>query len=304
MPDDGSPGASTFASTKSLQHGKQLELDLPLLVCEQIATSRDSDGRAQGSVAWSFTGLQASSPTPSLINFTSSTTTTTSRPRAHNDQQYPSCHILKPCTSSMPPDDYDDIEDLRRKIGMSIASSYRFNSRNIEAPWYGVWTGELSRLVHDIPNFVVIPQYPLYFTVDDKGDGEKREKDQRPDSPDNIDVKDGVDDDCFVEDDEGKPPPASGPMPSTGAITDTTVVTEHPRLDNCNADPNASTSSAHTIAEPNAYTSIPDLCIAHVCTVRSKVKMKSDSGHWWTSGYPHVLSHYCGEQEGSNKGER
>ena len=49
----------------------------------------------------------------------------------------------------------------------SLSASFRFNSRNMENPWYGLWAIELQKLVEPFNNLIIVPQYTLWFSISD-----------------------------------------------------------------------------------------------------------------------------------------
>lgn len=82
----------------------------------------------------------------------------------------------------------------------SFAFSRTFNSRNIEFHWYALWAQILSDLVADVPNLIVVPQFPVWYVPtkdddddddDDEDDGD--EDDDEDDDDDDEDEGDGDD---------------------------------------------------------------------------------------------------------------
>ena len=53
------------------------------------------------------------------------------------------------------------------KLIKSLSASFRFNSRNMENPWYGLWALELQKLAEPFNNIVIVPQYTLWFSMSD-----------------------------------------------------------------------------------------------------------------------------------------
>ena len=53
------------------------------------------------------------------------------------------------------------------KLMKSLSASFRFNSRNMENPWYGLWAIELQKLVEPFNNLIIVPQYTLWFSISD-----------------------------------------------------------------------------------------------------------------------------------------
>ncbi|KAH9031942.1 hypothetical protein EDB84DRAFT_1578661 [Lactarius hengduanensis] len=54
---------------------------------------------------------------------------------------------------------------LKGQLMKSACSSFRYNPRNLENPWYGLWTMELLKLTEPFNNVVVIPQYALWYML-------------------------------------------------------------------------------------------------------------------------------------------
>jgi hypothetical protein len=53
------------------------------------------------------------------------------------------------------------------KLMKALSASLRFNSRNMENPWYGLWAIELQKLVEPFNNLIIVPQYTLWFSMSD-----------------------------------------------------------------------------------------------------------------------------------------
>ena len=70
----------------------------------------------------------------------------------------------------------------------SLSASLRFNSRNMENPWYGLWALELQKLAEPFNNIIIVPQYTLWFSKSD-------------DEPENESIEE-VDEDAVSEIDE------------------------------------------------------------------------------------------------------
>jgi hypothetical protein len=75
----------------------------------------------------------------------------------------------------------------KSKLLKSLSASFRFNSRNMENPWYGLWALELQKLADPFNNLVIVPQYTLWFTISE-------------DEPDYEPIQE-VDDDAVSEND-------------------------------------------------------------------------------------------------------
>ena len=56
---------------------------------------------------------------------------------------------------------------VKSKLMKSLSASFRFNRRNMENPWYGLWTHELLKMAEPFNNLVIVPQYALWFTMPD-----------------------------------------------------------------------------------------------------------------------------------------
>jgi hypothetical protein len=73
----------------------------------------------------------------------------------------------------MPPKTVSQHNALKSKLSQSYCASYRWNERNLERPWYGLWTVTLGHLTETFDNMVVIPQYPLWYIPDEEDGDEK-----------------------------------------------------------------------------------------------------------------------------------
>ena len=62
---------------------------------------------------------------------------------------------------------------LSNKSKLMKSVSFCFNSRNMENPWYGLWARELEKMSEPFNNLVIIPQYALWFTMEDNEQGEE-----------------------------------------------------------------------------------------------------------------------------------
>jgi hypothetical protein len=67
--------------------------------------------------------------------------------------------------------------DMKFRIARSFAASYRWNSRNLEAHWYGRSSQVWQDLVKPFPNIIVVPQYPLWY-IDETADDEQSMDDE------------------------------------------------------------------------------------------------------------------------------
>ena len=154
----------------------------------------------------------------------------------------------------------------------SACSSFRFNQRNMENPWYGLWTIELLKLVESLNNIIIVPQYALWYTLEEESDIESIE---------------GVDEDAVSEDDdqdehEDKPnedededeldlfrDPDERPV---------SITHEEPDISKCPSieqDPDISfAESLRTIPDGSAPQIIPDFVALHI--LAKKLEFSSD----------------------------
>ncbi len=176
----------------------------------------------------------------------------------------------------------DSFYELQWRSAKSFASSYRYNGRNLEAHWYGLWQIVLNRLIRNRPDFMVVPQFPLYYVFSDVGDDEERKEGENPDFPDEIGKKDVLQDEIedAVVDGSGAPPehqvveapilPAH-PLPPPGSPIFSSTP---PRDFECVINPDASSATMKTVPVSSwrSSSAVPDFCILHSCTMKSKLK--------------------------------
>src|SRR6266704_1778184 len=82
--------------------------------------------------------------------------------------------------------------DMTAQIARSFAASYRWNSHNVEGHWYGRSNQVWHDLVKDLPNMIVVPQYPLWYICEDEHmvDGEGVDEDGSKDrDSDEVEVR-------------------------------------------------------------------------------------------------------------------
>jgi hypothetical protein len=122
---------------------------------------------------------------------------------------------------------------LKAKIAKSFCSSYHWNIRNQERPWYGLWALTLKDLMQPFDNLLVVPQYPLWFAYDDA--------EPLADSDD-----DGIDElDMFREERDGDEEEVNGEANTSWV------------------DEGLSTDSMTTVPDGNAPQLFPDFIILH-----------------------------------------
>ena len=176
---------------------------------------------------------------------------------------------------------FPSLSDKSRLL-KSLSASYRFNRRNMENPWYGVWVLELQKLVEPFNNLVVAPQYTLWYTMpedepdvepiqevdedavseidfegNDLDEGRTHESDS-DDSEDELDLlrhKDESDDELDLLRDEDE---SSEPFDD-----------QDPAALNTQQDPDTSiTESLMTIPDGSAPQLTPDFAILHILAVK------------------------------------
>lgn len=171
--------------------------------------------------------------------------------------------------------------ELQWRTSKSFATSYRFNPRNLEAHWYGIWQLVLNRLIRDRPDFLVIPQFPLYYIPSDVGDNEYRAKGQNPDDPDDIDQEDVTQDEIEEPDaDPGRQPEIDAPILPELPIPlpdppPPSPPPSPPRTSSCILDPDVSIADSLDLPDWDRSSAVPDFCIFHSCTIKSKLKAKN-----------------------------
>ena len=62
------------------------------------------------------------------------------------------------------PSDLNLVENIvaQLRFALSAATSYHWNRRNLESPWYGYWNQLLVLLLATIPSVVIVPQDELW----------------------------------------------------------------------------------------------------------------------------------------------
>lgn len=66
---------------------------------------------------------------------------------------------------------------LKFQLSKSFCSSFRFNPRNLERPWYGLWCQILTDLVDKFDNMIVVPQFNLWVLPDEEDSDSEDEGD-------------------------------------------------------------------------------------------------------------------------------
>ncbi|KIJ66546.1 hypothetical protein HYDPIDRAFT_38875 [Hydnomerulius pinastri MD-312] len=95
------------------------------------------------------------------------------------------------------------VNAFKSLLAKSLGFSRQFNTRNLEYMWYPEWCCALMDLVADIPNLIVAPQFPAWFTAEDLARWEEEqgeEEDTEGDEPVWIDVP-GADEDTSNDED-------------------------------------------------------------------------------------------------------
>ena len=166
----------------------------------------------------------------------------------------------------------------KSKLIKSLSASLRFNRRNMENPWYGLWVHELQKLAEPFNNLVIVPQYTLWFPMpDDEPENESIQEvdedavseidhegddlDERrthesdsDDSDDELDLlrdKDGSDDELDILRDKDE---------STEPFED-----QNPAALNTHQDPDTSiTESLMTVPDGSAPQLTPDFVVLHI----------------------------------------
>lgn len=94
--------------------------------------------------------------------------------------------LAQPMASwNLPGRNNDPVMRYKAILDTYFAFSRTLNPRNIECPWYPLWTQTLSDLVAGIPNVIVAPQYAIWFMPvdvdpEDENDGDDPEEIQSP----------------------------------------------------------------------------------------------------------------------------
>jgi hypothetical protein len=140
----------------------------------------------------------------------------------------------------------------KARIARSFAASYRYNSRNIEGPWYGRSAQVWHDLIKDFDNMIVVPQYPLWLTTED-AEGAADEESNEGDAED----EDEIDEDEIDEDE----------TLSRLSIADQPEIRIEPdddsELENC-VQIDITEDSIRTLPEHNAAQLFPDFVILHL----------------------------------------
>ena len=154
---------------------------------------------------------------------------------------------------------------LKGRLMKSACSSFRYNPRNMENPWYGLWTIELLKLVESFENIIIAPQYALWYTL--------------PDEEPDIESIEDVDEDVVSEgghqvdrgdEEEDKPDDCNDELdllrdPDESSIA---IAHEEPEISNypdIEQDPDISfAESLCTIPDGSAPQIVPDFVALHI----------------------------------------
>ena len=128
----------------------------------------------------------------------------------------------------------------------------------MENPWYGLWTIELLKLTESLNNVIIVPQYALWYTVEEESDTESIEE---------------VDEDAVSEDEEPKKEEPNEDDDELDLFRDpdessVSITHEEPEISNpqdIKQDPDISfAESLCTIPDRSAPQIIPDFVALHI----------------------------------------
>jgi len=160
---------------------------------------------------------------------------------------------------------------LKGQLMKSTCSSFRYNQRNIENPWYGLWTIELLKLTESLNNILIVPQYALWYTLpEDEPDIESIE-----DVDEDAVSEDGDQDEHGEREDEDNDELDLLRDPDESFVA---IMHEEPEISNrldIERDPDISfAESLCTIPDGSAPQIIPDFVALHI--LAKKLKFSSN----------------------------
>lgn len=177
----------------------------------------------------------------------------------------------------------------------SVCSSFRYNPRNMENPWYGLWTISLLKLEESFNNIIIVPQYALWYTlpeeepeiesieeldedaVSEGGDQDECGDDSREDNPD--DSNDELD--LFRDSDES-PVHIMHEEPDISSLPD------------IEQDPDISfAESLRTIPDGSAPQIVPDFVALHILAEKLEFSSIPRRRHRYERRAGYRIIHEC-----------
>ncbi|KLO09200.1 hypothetical protein SCHPADRAFT_943819 [Schizopora paradoxa] len=184
------------------------------------------------------------------------------------------------------PSSVKDFFQLQWRLAKSLAASDSYNPRNLEFPWYGLWQLVLNYVVWGRPDFVVFPQFPLYYQTRDVVLSQVP-----PDQPGQEDVIVEVHDVAVDQHPRNRRDKVKNDLP---ANPPSIPILQQLECD-IDSDTNASTSTEESIQEEPIYSStcIPDFAVVHHCAVPSLLRSLRES-RYDALGQPELqITHGC-----------
>ncbi|KAF8811528.1 hypothetical protein BYT27DRAFT_7089352 [Phlegmacium glaucopus] len=145
----------------------------------------------------------------------------------------------------------------------SVSASFRYNPRNMENPWYGLWAHELLKMAEPFNNLIIVPQYTLWFTMSDDEPVDEEIEEINEDTVSEIgDEGDDLDEGETHESDD------SDDEPDTLRDKDENIEPiedQNPATLNAEQDPDTSiTESLFTVRDGSAPQLTPDFVALHI----------------------------------------
>jgi hypothetical protein len=172
----------------------------------------------------------------------------------------------------------------------SACGSFRYNQRNMENPWYGLWTLELLKLTQSFNNIVIIPQYALWYTLpEEESDIESVEDVDEDDVSEGGEDKNGDENDHESDSSDDEINLFKDLDESAEAIK-----VEDPEILNIERDPDTSLAeSLLTIPDGSAPQVIPDFVALHIRAEKLKFPSKARHRRRYDQRAGYRIIHEC-----------
>ena len=182
---------------------------------------------------------------------------------------------------------------IKSKLIKSLSASFRFNRRNMENPWYGLWAYELQKLAEPFDNLVIVPQYTLWYTMpdDEPGDESIGEVDE--------DAVSEIDDEGVDLDEIGTHHQSDDSDDELDLLRDKDESTEpfedqNPTAQNTEQDPDTSiTNSLFTVPDGSAPQLTPDFVILHILAEKLRYPTNARLRRRYEHRAGHRITHEC-----------
>lgn len=181
---------------------------------------------------------------------------------------------------------------LKGRLMTSACTSFRYNPRNTENPWYGLWTLELLKLAQSFNNIIIVPQYALWYTlpeqesdiesveeIDEDDISEGGKQDESGEENDQSERSESDDEINFLKDEDE----------SVEAIR-----VEDPQILDIEQDPDTSLAeSLFTIPDGSAPQVIPDFVALHIQAEELKYPSKARHKRRYEQRAGYRIIHEC-----------